>query len=343
MDVGAISTALGVSPYNVSKHLRVLREAGLLEVEKEGRLRRYALPEAIKRDAAAGRVLDLGCCSFQFDEDGAALPAGEGRRTAQERPPAPEVAAARPPPARAAAGGGPRRRPRSTHGASTHSAGVYEPVSSNPFAKISGPIADARTVSIWAAPWMRPRCACPNAWPHTAKNSTVTMPPDIPSITATIQSCGLRRDQRQRAERGAVDPHRDRQQARHRPVPRQPAAAELADQRDDRGRGQERARRSSCGKPRSASTCWLKRPRPDDTRPNSDVATAKIQKAGVRSASPSVAPCRRRRSPRPRRSRARAGTTPRARPARRGRSRPGPTPSASRRCGRCRRPRRTPA
>lgn len=71
MDVGAISDALGVSPYNVSKHLRVLREAGLLEVEKEGRLRRYALPEAIKRDAAAGRVLDLGCCSFRFAEDAA--------------------------------------------------------------------------------------------------------------------------------------------------------------------------------------------------------------------------------------------------------------------------------
>jgi DNA-binding transcriptional ArsR family regulator len=77
MDVGAISTTLGVSPYNVSKHLRVLREAGLLEVEKEGRLRRYALPEAIRRDAAAGRVLDLGCCSFQFDEDGVALPAAK--------------------------------------------------------------------------------------------------------------------------------------------------------------------------------------------------------------------------------------------------------------------------
>ena len=81
MDVGAISGALGVSPYNVSKHLRVLREAGLLEVEKEGRLRRYALPEAIKREAAAGRVLDLGCCSFQFAEDTAppAHPAGNAR------------------------------------------------------------------------------------------------------------------------------------------------------------------------------------------------------------------------------------------------------------------------
>ena len=48
MDVGGISAALEVSPYNVSKHLRVLREAGLLEVEKEGRLRRYALPEGIQ-------------------------------------------------------------------------------------------------------------------------------------------------------------------------------------------------------------------------------------------------------------------------------------------------------
>ena len=78
MDVSAISDALGVSPYNVSKHLRVLREAGLLEVEKEGRQRLYALPDAIRREAEAGRVLDLGCCSFQFDEktNGSTAPAG---------------------------------------------------------------------------------------------------------------------------------------------------------------------------------------------------------------------------------------------------------------------------
>ena len=67
MDVSEISTQLEVSPYNVSKHLRVLREAGLLEVEKDGRQRLYALPDAIRRQAAAGRVLDLGCCSFQFE------------------------------------------------------------------------------------------------------------------------------------------------------------------------------------------------------------------------------------------------------------------------------------
>jgi DNA-binding transcriptional ArsR family regulator len=77
-DVSAIADALGVSQYNVSKHLRVLREAGLLEAEKEGRVRRYALHEAIRREAAAGRVLDLGCCSFQF-EDSPAVPAGRRR------------------------------------------------------------------------------------------------------------------------------------------------------------------------------------------------------------------------------------------------------------------------
>jgi DNA-binding transcriptional ArsR family regulator len=81
-DVGEIADALGVSQYNVSKHLRVLREAGLLEVEKEGRQRRYALPEAIKREAAAGHVLDLGCCSFTFDDEAAA---GNGRRRSSRR------------------------------------------------------------------------------------------------------------------------------------------------------------------------------------------------------------------------------------------------------------------
>ena len=66
LDVGEISKRLGVSQYNVSKHLRILREAGLLEVEKNGRTRLYALPDAIRGRARQGGVLDLGCCSFQF-------------------------------------------------------------------------------------------------------------------------------------------------------------------------------------------------------------------------------------------------------------------------------------
>ena len=66
LEVGEISKRLGVSPYNVSKHLRILREAGLLDVKKSGRKHLYALPAAIRGRAAEGRVLDLGCCRFQF-------------------------------------------------------------------------------------------------------------------------------------------------------------------------------------------------------------------------------------------------------------------------------------
>ena len=77
LDVGEIARRVGVSQYNVSKHLRILREAGLLQVEKRGRRHLYALPEAIRRQAADGSVLDLGCCSFQF-----------GRQAADVRQPA---------------------------------------------------------------------------------------------------------------------------------------------------------------------------------------------------------------------------------------------------------------
>jgi DNA-binding transcriptional ArsR family regulator len=66
LDVNEIARRLDVSQYNVSKHLRILREAGLVEVEKAGRQHRYALPRAMRPRAAQNSVLDLGCCSFQF-------------------------------------------------------------------------------------------------------------------------------------------------------------------------------------------------------------------------------------------------------------------------------------
>jgi DNA-binding transcriptional ArsR family regulator len=69
LDVGEIADRLAVSQYNVSKHLRILREAGLVEVKKLGRQHRYALPEGMRKPAGQGGVLDLGCCSFQFREE----------------------------------------------------------------------------------------------------------------------------------------------------------------------------------------------------------------------------------------------------------------------------------
>ena len=67
LDVNEIADRVGVSQYNVSKHLRVLREAGLLQLEKAGRRHLYTLAEGIRRQAAEGDVLDLGCCTFKFE------------------------------------------------------------------------------------------------------------------------------------------------------------------------------------------------------------------------------------------------------------------------------------
>jgi len=69
LSVNEISQRLEVSQYNVSKHLRIMREAGLLEVEKQGKLRLYGVPFDLKRRVAANNnVLDLGCCTFRFDK-----------------------------------------------------------------------------------------------------------------------------------------------------------------------------------------------------------------------------------------------------------------------------------
>jgi len=78
LDVGDISERAGISQYNTSKHLRVLREAGLLQAQKDGRRHLYALTEGIGRRMAEGGVLDLGCCSFQFDDESS--PTASARR-----------------------------------------------------------------------------------------------------------------------------------------------------------------------------------------------------------------------------------------------------------------------
>jgi DNA-binding transcriptional ArsR family regulator len=88
LDVGEIARRVGVSQYNVSKHLRILREAGLLQVEKSGRRHLYGPPAALRREAAESSVLDLGCCSFTFEpraaaaRPAAATTARRGRRSA---------------------------------------------------------------------------------------------------------------------------------------------------------------------------------------------------------------------------------------------------------------------
>lgn len=65
--VNEVAETLGMTQYNVSKHLRVLREAGLLEQEKHGQQRLYSLATDFRAHLAENKnVLDLGCCTFDF-------------------------------------------------------------------------------------------------------------------------------------------------------------------------------------------------------------------------------------------------------------------------------------
>ena len=65
--VNDLAEALDLSQYNVSKHLRILREAGIVEVEPDGTRREYFIAEPFrKRLEKSGNTLDFGCCSFDF-------------------------------------------------------------------------------------------------------------------------------------------------------------------------------------------------------------------------------------------------------------------------------------
>ena len=69
LSVNEVSARLKVSQYNVSKHLRIMREAGLLEMEKHGRQRLHSVVSSLKAQVAANNnILDLGCCTFRLDK-----------------------------------------------------------------------------------------------------------------------------------------------------------------------------------------------------------------------------------------------------------------------------------
>ena len=68
LSVNEIAERLHASQYNISKHLRIMREAGLLELEKQGKQRLYSVVDDLKAQVAANNnILDLGCCTFRLD------------------------------------------------------------------------------------------------------------------------------------------------------------------------------------------------------------------------------------------------------------------------------------
>lgn len=68
LSVNDIAASADTSQYNASKHLRILREAGLVDSRVNGNRREYFIAEDFKVHLAKHRnVLDLGCCVFHFD------------------------------------------------------------------------------------------------------------------------------------------------------------------------------------------------------------------------------------------------------------------------------------
>lgn len=69
LSVTDITTRLRLSQYNVSKHLRVMKDAGLVESEQQGKLRLYTVTRRLKKRVVANdNILDLGCCTFRLDK-----------------------------------------------------------------------------------------------------------------------------------------------------------------------------------------------------------------------------------------------------------------------------------
>ncbi|MEW6305302.1 MAG: metalloregulator ArsR/SmtB family transcription factor [Verrucomicrobiota bacterium] len=65
--VSDLTERLKVSQYNISKHLKILRQAGIVEARRNGRHVHCAVAESFrKRLRQNQRVLDLGCCTFRF-------------------------------------------------------------------------------------------------------------------------------------------------------------------------------------------------------------------------------------------------------------------------------------
>lgn len=64
--VHEINAELRIDPTLLSHHLRVLREAGLVSAEREGKSILYRLAPSV-RLAQRRRVLDLGCCRLSFN------------------------------------------------------------------------------------------------------------------------------------------------------------------------------------------------------------------------------------------------------------------------------------
>jgi DNA-binding transcriptional ArsR family regulator len=68
MTVTDLTEELNVTQYNISKHLRILRQAGIVETEKHGKHLKCRVAKSFRQQLSRNKnELDLGCCTFRFD------------------------------------------------------------------------------------------------------------------------------------------------------------------------------------------------------------------------------------------------------------------------------------
>jgi len=68
LSVSELGERLGMPQPNVSKHLRILREAGIVVTERAGKEVRGVIAPAFRAELSRNRNrLDLGCCTFDFN------------------------------------------------------------------------------------------------------------------------------------------------------------------------------------------------------------------------------------------------------------------------------------
>lgn len=66
LSVNAVAQRSEISEYNVSKHLRLLKKASLLEMDQSAKERLWRGVPSLKEELAANKnVLELDCCSFR--------------------------------------------------------------------------------------------------------------------------------------------------------------------------------------------------------------------------------------------------------------------------------------
>ena len=66
--VNGLTGRVGVTQYNVSRHLTVLERAGIVEKQRDGKNVVCQITPGFRQQLTRNKnVLDLGCCTFHFD------------------------------------------------------------------------------------------------------------------------------------------------------------------------------------------------------------------------------------------------------------------------------------